>query len=89
MRRVIKLFFWLLAELGDYDSEIHTGNYAAEYELVARQSQELEEKAIELHEKLKGLTPIEADTLFLKKAATLDTYGLDPCPVKVGWLNVL
>lgn len=38
---------------------------------------------MELHQKLRGLTPTEADTLFLKKAASLDTYGLDPCPVKV------
>lgn len=72
-----------LAELGDYDPELHTGNYISDYELVSRQSHELEEKVIELHQKLKGLTPSEADTLFLKKAATLDTYGIDPHPVKV------
>ena len=71
------------AELGDYDPEIHVGNYAADYELVSRQSQQLEEKAIELHQKLKGLKPSETDILFLKKAATLDTYGVDPHPVKV------
>lgn len=71
------------AELGDFDPEIHVGNYAAEYELVSRQTPELEEKAIELHQKLRGLTPTEADTLFLKKVASLDTYGLDPACVKV------
>ena len=71
------------AELGDYDPEVHVGNYAADYELVSRQSAQLEEKAIELHQKLKGLTPSEADILFLKKSATLDTYGVDPHPVKV------
>jgi hypothetical protein len=76
-------FVYFPAELGDSDPELHLGNYAAEYEVVARQSPELEEKAMELHQKLKGLTPSEADTLFLKKAATLDTYGVDPHPVKV------
>lgn len=75
--------FILQSELGDFDENIHTGNYAAEYELVSRQTQELEDKSMELHQKLRGLTPMEADTLFLKKAATLDTYGLDPSPVKV------
>ncbi|XP_021961283.1 FERM domain-containing protein 5 isoform X2 [Folsomia candida] len=74
--------FILQSELGDYDLSVHTGNYAAEYELISRQTQDLEEKAMELHQKLRGLTPTEADTLFLKKAASLDTYGLDPCPVK-------
>lgn len=73
----------LLAELGDHDSEVHAGNYISDYELVSRQSHELEEKVMELHQKLKGLTPSEADILFLKKAATLDTYGIDPHPVKV------
>ena len=55
----------------------------ADYELLSRQLPELEEKAMELHQKLKGLTPSEADILFLKKASSLDTYGVDPQPVKV------
>ncbi|CAL8138232.1 unnamed protein product [Orchesella dallaii] len=74
--------FIIQSELGDHDPEVHTGNYISDYELVSRQSHELEEKAMELHQKLKGLTPSEADILFLKKAATLDTYGIDPHPVK-------
>lgn len=77
------LFPLFAAELGDHDPEVHSGNYITDYELVARQTHELEEKAMELHQKLKGLTPSEADILFLKKAATLDTYGIDPNPVKV------
>jgi hypothetical protein len=39
------------------------------------------------HQELKGLTAAESDVLFLKKAASLDTYGVDPHPVKVIWLN--
>ncbi|CAG7786897.1 unnamed protein product [Allacma fusca] len=74
--------FILQSELGDYDPEVHLANYAGDYELVSRQSPQLEEKAMELHQKLKGLTPSETDILFLKKAATLDTYGVDPHPVK-------
>ncbi len=77
------VFVCFIAELGDHDLDTHTGNYIADYELVSRQSHELEEKVMELHQKLKGLTPSEADLLFLKKAATLDTYGIDPHPVKV------
>jgi len=55
----------------------------AEYELIARQTTELEEKVMELHPELNGVTASEADVRFLKKAQTLDTYGIDPHPVKV------
>lgn len=65
---------------------MHIGNYITEYELTSRQTQELEDKSMELHQKIRGLTPTEADTLFLKKAASLETYGLDPCPVKVEYI---
>lgn len=75
--------YFTLAELGDYDPNVHIGNYVAEYELVARQSAELEEKVMEYHQELKGLTASESDVLFLKKAQGLDTYGIDPHPVKV------
>ena len=31
----------------------------------------------------RGQVPAEAESNFLKKAASLDTYGVDPHPVKV------
>lgn len=39
---------------------------------------------IEIHKnELKGKTAAEVETLFLKKACVLDTYGVDPHAVKV------
>lgn len=72
-----------LAELGDYDPEVHTENYIAQYELVSRQTPEFEAKVMELHQPLKGTSAAESDEAFLKKAIALDTYGVDPHPVKV------
>lgn len=36
----------------------------------------------------RGQVPAEAEANFLKKAATLDTYGVDPHQVKVCQSNV-
>lgn len=76
--------FSLLGELGDYDPEIHEGNYIAEHKLLLKQTETIEEKAIELHQsQLKGFTPEQAETHFLRLASQLDTYAVDPHPVKV------
>lgn len=71
-------------ELGDYDPEIHVGNYISEYKILLKQTPAIEDKAMEIHQKqLKGQSPSQVETGFLKLACLLDTYGVDPHPVKV------
>jgi hypothetical protein len=79
------------AELGDYDPEEHEGNYVSELNLLLKQTPEIEEKMMEIHQtQLKGQTPAQVENNFLRKACQLDTYGVDPHPVKVsGCLHVL
>nr|XP_031834840.1 band 4.1-like protein 4 isoform X1 [Nomia melanderi] len=71
------------SELGDYDPEMHEGNYISAHKLLLKQTETIEEKAMELHQtQLKGFTPEQAETHFLRLASQLDTYAVDPHPVK-------
>ncbi|KAM7300595.1 FERM domain-containing protein 5 isoform X1 [Ixodes scapularis] len=71
------------SELGDYDAEEHTGNYVAEFKLLLKQTPRIEEKIAEIHQQqLRGQVPAVAETNFLRKACLLETYGVDPHPVK-------
>lgn len=80
-------------ELGDYDSTIHIGNYVSEMRLLLRQTDAIEGRIQELHREplegtpiggggVKGMSTEEAERTFLKIACQLDTYGVDPHPVK-------
>ncbi|XP_044008490.1 protein 4.1-like [Aphidius gifuensis] len=70
-------------ELGEYDPEIHMGNYISELKILLKQTDTIEEKAMELHQtQLKGFTAEQAEIHFLRIAAQLDTYAVDPHPVK-------
>lgn len=70
--------------MGDYDSEIHTGNYVSDFKILLKQTDSIEDKAMEIHQKqLKGQSPSQVENTFLKLACQLDTYGVDPHPVKV------
>ncbi|XP_037034109.1 FERM domain-containing protein 5 isoform X2 [Bradysia coprophila] len=70
-------------ELGDYDPEIHVGDYVAAIKIVLRQTDSLERKVMELHQKREPgqevHIPIDE---FMSIARTLETYGVDPHPVK-------
>lgn len=71
------------AEIGDFDPQKHYGNYISDFKILLKQTPKMEEKIMEYHPTLKGQTPLMAETCFLKKASLLDTYGVDPHPVKV------
>ncbi|XP_050719675.1 FERM domain-containing protein 5-like isoform X6 [Eriocheir sinensis] len=73
------------AEIGDYDPTKHYGNYISDFKILLKQTPKIEEKIMEHHPTLKNHTPLMAETAFLKKAAVLDTYGVDPHPVKNSW----
>ncbi|XP_026320190.1 FERM domain-containing protein 5 isoform X2 [Hyposmocoma kahamanoa] len=80
-------------ELGDYDPNIHVGNYVSEMRLLLRQTDSIEARIQEIHREpvegtpggsggVKGMSTQEAERQFLKIACQLDTYGIDPHPVK-------
>lgn len=71
------------ADLGDYNPEEHEGNYVQDLRLLLKQTPQIEEKIMELHQThLVGQSPQEVETNFLRRACSLDTYGVDPHPVK-------
>ncbi|XP_017776951.1 PREDICTED: FERM domain-containing protein 5 isoform X2 [Nicrophorus vespilloides] len=75
--------FILQSELGDYDPEIHLGNYASNFKMLIKQTDPIEDKAMDIHQKqLKGQTQSQVENAFLKLACQLDTYGVDPHSVK-------
>ncbi|KAF2885612.1 hypothetical protein ILUMI_20554 [Ignelater luminosus] len=75
--------FIIQGDLGDYMPEVHLGNYVSDYKILLKQTETIEEKIMEIHQKnLKGQTPPQVESSFLKLACQLDTYGVDPHPVK-------
>ncbi|XP_018335014.1 FERM domain-containing protein 5-like isoform X2 [Agrilus planipennis] len=70
-------------ELGDYDPEVHVGNYVSSFRILLKQTEQNEEKIMEIHKRdLKGQSPSQVENKFLKIASQLDTYGVDPHPAK-------
>ncbi|KAM9196502.1 band 4.1-like protein 2 isoform 1-T1 [Mergus octosetaceus] len=67
----------LQAEMGDHDPEEHHGDYISEFQFAPNQTQEMEEKVVELHKTHRGLTPAQADSQFLENAKRLSMYGVD------------
>uniref|UniRef100_A0A9J8ANT9 Erythrocyte membrane protein band 4.1-like 3b n=1 Tax=Cyprinus carpio carpio TaxID=630221 RepID=A0A9J8ANT9_CYPCA len=65
------------SELGDCDAELQGSSYISDMCLAPNQTKELEEKVLELHRGHKGMTPAEADMLFLENAKKLSMYGVD------------
>ncbi|XP_043116184.1 band 4.1-like protein 3b isoform X7 [Puntigrus tetrazona] len=65
------------SELGDSDPEPQGPGCIGDLRLAPNQTKELEEKVLELHRGHKGMTPAEADTLFLENAKKLSMYGVD------------
>lgn len=63
---------------------MHVGNYISDFKILLKQTEAIEEKAMEIHQKqLKGQSSSQVENTFLKLACQLDTYGVDPHPVKV------
>lgn len=75
--------FLFAEEMGDYDPEIHVGNYVSDLKLALRQTDILERKIMELHKKREPNQDVQiAVDEFLAIARNLETYGIDPHPVK-------
>lgn len=79
----VRYITFLAEELGDYNEEIHVENYVASMNLALRQTESLERKIIELHKKREPRqNPSEVVNEFLSIVSSLETYGIDPHPVK-------
>ncbi|XP_062236011.1 band 4.1-like protein 3 isoform X2 [Platichthys flesus] len=67
------------SELGDYDPDDcgSNSNYVSELCFAPNQTKEMEEKIIELHKTLRGMTPAEAEMNFLENVKKLSMYGVD------------
>ncbi|KAF5903037.1 protein 4.1-like isoform X1, partial [Clarias magur] len=65
------------SELGDYDPEELGIDYISDLRFAPNQTKELEEKVMDLHRNHKGMTPAEAEMLFLENAKKLSMYGVD------------
>ncbi|XP_029643341.1 FERM domain-containing protein 5 isoform X2 [Octopus sinensis] len=70
------------SELGDYDEQDHPPGYVSQFKMLPKQNLRMEEQIAEIHKTLQKQVPAEAEKNFLKKAASLDTYGIDPHHVK-------
>ncbi|KAM7327461.1 hypothetical protein ACRRTK_013828 [Alexandromys fortis] len=73
----------LQAEIGDYDPGKHPEGYSSKFQFFPKHSEKLEKKIAEIHKtELSGQTPATSELNFLRKAQTLETYGVDPHPCK-------
>lgn len=63
--------------------DLHQGDYVAALKLALRQTTELEKRVIDLHKKREpGLDVVTVFDEFIHIARSLETYGVDPHPVK-------
>ncbi|XP_037809385.1 FERM domain-containing protein 3 isoform X2 [Lucilia sericata] len=70
-------------EIGDFNEDIHIDNYVSSMNLALRQTETLEKKIMELHKKRQPYQdPSVAIDEFMGIARGLETYGIDPHPVK-------
>ncbi|XP_026099502.1 FERM domain-containing protein 5-like [Carassius auratus] len=75
--------FILQAEIGDYDPGKHPEGYSSKFQFFPKHSERLERRIAEIHKaELIGQSPETAEMNFLRKAQTLETYGVDPHPSK-------
>nr|XP_006817530.1 PREDICTED: FERM domain-containing protein 3-like [Saccoglossus kowalevskii] len=71
------------AAIGNHDPLVHLHGYASEFYFGPGQSERVENRVEQLHHTMtKGQSPSEAEENFLRKARTLETYGVDPHSVK-------
>ncbi|PAA74815.1 hypothetical protein BOX15_Mlig006526g4 [Macrostomum lignano] len=72
------------AEFGDFDEieDYEENAYLSGVTLIHNQTPKIETRIYEEHRNLKGKSVQEVEAMFLSKAFSLDTYGIDPKPVR-------
>ena len=56
------------AELGDFDSGLHTAAFVSEFRFVPVQTEEMEEEILSVYSQLTGRSPAEAESEYLRVA---------------------
>ncbi|XP_024137168.1 band 4.1-like protein 3 isoform X3 [Oryzias melastigma] len=69
--------FSVQSELGDYDPDECSSDYVSEMSFAPNQTKEMEEKIVELHKTYRGMSPAEAEMLFLENVKKLSMYGVN------------
>lgn len=73
----------LQSELGSYEEDVHNVYFISEFRFVPTQSEDFELQVLEEYKNLQaGMTPAEAEKLYLEEAMYLEQYGVDMHSVK-------
>lgn len=76
MLTILKTFFFIAAELGDYDAIEHDSNYLRNMKLMPNQNSEMEFCISEHHKLHRGSTNDEAENSYLEHATKIPLYGV-------------
>lgn len=65
------------SELGDFKSKVHVGKYLSKFKFIPNQNEDFEIEVQRLHKMHRGLTSVQAQHQFIKKAQKLEMYGVE------------
>lgn len=74
----ISAHFGILAEFGDFNPKEHSANFVSEFRFHPSQDEQMERDILHhFGTKCAGLSPSQAELVFLNRARLLDFYGVD------------